>query len=366
LYGTDAQNILLTGTGMIGRELLAALVRDSSHKVFVLMRDRGRRSADQRGARLLDELTLTAEERARVEVLRGDVTASDFGLDSATVNRLARTLNLLIHTAATTSLTADRFLCESVNLTGTANALILAERCFAGGRLRRFVHLSTAFVAGGGSNTLVREDELPVTPAHVNHYEWSKYEAERLVRAAMHAGLPMTIFRPSMVVGESATGRTRHFNVIYPLMRMIASGYLTRLPANPQARVHLAPIDFVVEAIKRGMKAEWADGLTFHLTTPKPPTLAELIDCDAFFPDGVPGVKLCPPDEFDLSSCCARESELLASLAFCFPYFNSRVTFATTNTARLIELPATDAGFLRRLGQYAVTSGYIRPLAALA
>ena len=362
---TDARNILLTGTGTIGRELLFALVRNTRHSVAILLRARGKRTVEQRASRLFNELAFTPEERARVDVLQGDVTICDFGLNAATVNRLTQTLDLLIHTAATTSLTADHALCETVNRTGTANALTLAGRCFGGGRLRRFIHLSTAFVAGGGSHAvLAREDELAAAPAHLNYYEWSKYEAERLVRAAMRAGLPATIFRPSMVVGETETGRTRDFNVIYPLMRIMASGYVKRFPADPEARLHLAPIDFVIEAIKCGIEAEWASGLTFHLTTPKPPTVAELLSCEAFFPDGALRPQLCSPNGFDLSMCSAREGELLESVAFCFPYFNSHLSFATTNTARLIQLPITDANFLGRLGRYAVASGYIRPLAA--
>src|SRR5205823_5123536 len=152
---------------------------------------------------------------------------------------------VIVHTAAVTSLTADRRLCEAVNRDGTANALAVAERCVKGGRLARFLHLSTALVAGGSSQAVAREDDLPVAPAYANAYESSKYEGERLVRAAMHAGLPATVFRPSMVVGDSETGHTRDFNVIYPLLRLMASGYVTRFPADPAAPLHLAPMDLV-------------------------------------------------------------------------------------------------------------------------
>jgi long-chain acyl-CoA synthetase len=294
-----------------------------------------------------------------VDVLRGDVTRAGLGLDAMTHARLVDSLDLIIHTAAATSLTADRVLCDGVNRMGTANALILAERCYTTGRLTRFMHVSTALVAGGGSTAIAREDELPVAPAHVNHYEWSKYEAERIVRAAMKAGLPVTIFRPSMVVGDTTTGRTRDFNVIYPLMRIMASGYVTQFPADPDARVHLAPLDFVIEAIMRAMDAPWTAGLTFHLTAPHPPTVAELFGGDEFFPAGSSRPRLCPPQDFDPSTCGARERELLDSVSFCFPYFNSRLSFETRNTGRLVPLPVTDAAFLSRLGSYAVERGYI-------
>src|SRR4029077_17631768 len=118
------------------------------------------------------------------------------------------------------------------------------------------------------------------------------------------------------------------------LMRIMASGYVTQFPADPKAHVHLAPLDFVVDAIIRAVDAPWTVGLTFHLTAPAPPTVAELFECDAFFPPGATRPRLCAPQEFDLSSCSARERELLDSVAFCFPYFNSRLSFETSNTRR--------------------------------
>lgn len=356
----SARTMLLTGTGTIGREVLLALVRRTDSRITILMRDRARRPARQRGEAVFDEMGLTPAERARVEVVRGDVTLDGFGLDADTLARLTASLDLIVHTAAITSLTADRALCDTVNRAGTANALILAERCYSAGRLKRFLHLSTALVAGGQSAAVAREDELPLAPSHANHYERSKYEAERIVRAAMHAGLPVTVFRPTMVVGDTETGRTRDFNVIYPLMRMMANGYLRTFPADPHAYVHLAPLDFVVDAIVRAIDAPWTTGLTFHLTAPRPPTVADLIGCDAFFPAGAPRPRLCAPAEFDPSACGARERDLLASVSFCLPYFNSRLSFDTSNTRRLVPLPVTDAAYLERLGRYAVASGYIR------
>ena len=351
--------VLLTGTGTIGREVLLAFLRHTDSRVAVLMRDRGRRLAAQRLDALAAALALTPAERARVDLLRGDITAPGFGLDAGMLARLVRSVELFVHTAATTSLTADRALCDAVNRGGTVNALMLAGRCFMSGRLTRFAHVSTALVAGGGSSGLAREDELPAGTGHANHYEWSKYEGERVVRAAMHAGLPVTVFRPSMIVGDTDTGRTRDFHVIYPLIRMMANGYLHTFPAEPTARVHLAPLDFVVNAITRALDAPWTIGRTFHLTAPDPPTVAQLFECEAFFPRGA-GPRLCPPGDFDLAACPPRERELLESVSFCFPYFNSHLSFDTSNTRRLVPLPVTDAAYLDRLGRYAVDSGYLR------
>jgi thioester reductase-like protein len=354
--------ILLTGTGTIGRELLLALVRRTDSRVAILMRDLGRRAVPERACRLFDTLELASAERARVDVLKGDVTRPDLGLDQRVLARILRDVSVIIHTAAATSLVADRAMCDTVNRGGTAHVLTIANAVFRRGHLHRYVHLSTALVAGGGSVGTVREDELTSAPVHLNAYEWSKYEAERIVRNAMADGLPVTIFRPSMVVGETATGRTRDFDVIYPLMRITASGYVTQFPADPDARVHLAPLDFVIDAIMRGIEEYWTTSTTFHLTSPDPPTVSQLFECVAFFPPGASRPTICSPEQFDGRSCGSRERELLESVRFCFPYFNSHLSFETSNTKRLVPLPVTDPAYLDRLGRYAVESGYIRRL----
>src|SRR5262249_18624636 len=147
---------------------------------------------------------------------------------------------------------------------------------------------------------------------------------------------------------------------IYPLMRIMASGYVSRFPADPSARVHLAPLDFVVDAIVRAIDRPWTVGRTFHLTSADPPTVAQLFECDAFFPPGGRRPRLCPVAEFDASSCTPRERDLLESVSFCFPYFNSRLSFDTRNVRRLLPLPVTDSAYLTRLARYASDSGYLR------
>lgn len=344
--------IFLTGTGRVGRALLRALLGATDQRIAVLMRTRARRSVVNRATALFDGLGLGAGERARIDVLRGDLTAPGLGLDGMTQARLAESVETIVHTAASTSLAADRDECDRVNRGGTANALILAERCFSTGRLRRFVHFSTAPVAGGESRGTVREDELPVAPVHANSYEWSKYEGERIVRAAMHAGLPVTILRPSMVVADGGTGRARDLTLVYAVMRVMASGCVTTFPADPCARLHLAPLEFVVDAAVRALSAPWAIGRTFHLTTPNPPTVAQVFASSAFAAAGLPAPRLCPPGEFDPAGCGPRERELLESVSYCFPYFNSHRSFELKNTRRLLPLPAADAALLNRFARH--------------
>ena len=358
----EKHTILLTGTGTIGRELLLEFVRGTANKIFVLMRDKGKRDAKARANLLFEKLELTQEETSRIEILRGDAAQKDFALDAEIIAKLTKELDFIVHTAAATSLTADEILCETANVGGTKNALSLAENCLKNGKLRCFVHLSTAFVAGAAEADLhlIPENDLPDAPKHFNFYEKSKYEAEKLVWAQMKSGFPATIFRPAMVVGDTETGWTRDFNVIYPLVRILATGYIKSFPADSNGFVHLSPINFVVRAIAESLEKDWTRGACFNLTASSPPTVADLFACESFFPDGAARPQLCSPDKFDWQNCAARERELLESAAFCLPYFNSRLLFETANAARLVTLPKIDADYLNLLGRYAARSGYLR------
>jgi hypothetical protein len=96
--------------------------------------------------------------------------------------------------------------------------------------------------------------------------------------------LPVTIFRPSVVVGDSETGETSKYDGIYSLIR-----YLNRAPwlfrfvnvGNDQVRLNLVPVDFVVEGIARLGSDAASIGRTVALADPDPLTTAELFDAIA-------------------------------------------------------------------------------------
>ena len=95
-------------------------------------------------------------------------------------------------------------------------------------------YVSTAYVAGDRRG-LAREAELDVGQGFRNAYEQSKHEAERLVWSRRER-LPVTIVRPSIVVGERGTGWTASFNVVYGPLRAFASGTYPRAPGPTRRR----------------------------------------------------------------------------------------------------------------------------------
>jgi nucleoside-diphosphate-sugar epimerase len=116
------------------------------------------------------------------------------------------------------------------------------------------------------------EDDLEAGQKFHNAYERTKYEAERLVRAAMRQ-LPITVVRPGIIVGDSRTGEIDKLDGPYYLMVVIATNASrVRLPllGRGETPLHLVPIDYVIEAAWQVARGEAAAGKTFHLVDPAP------------------------------------------------------------------------------------------------
>src|SRR5690606_7497686 len=113
-----------------------------------------------------------------------------------------------------------------------------------------------------------------------NHYEESKYLAELSVEK-LKGELPVTIFRPSVVVGDSQTGETAKYDGIYSLIHyLLKAPRLLRLlnVGNHDVRLNLVPVDFVVEGMAALSSDANAEGKTLALADPEPLTTAELFN----------------------------------------------------------------------------------------
>ncbi len=131
------------------------------------------------------------------------------------------------------------------------------------GGLTRYAHVSTAYVAGTHTGRFA-ECDLDVGQKFHNSYEQSKFEAEQLVRA--QPGLPSTILRPSIIVGDRRSGWTSAFNVLYWPLRAFSRGLFTAVPAVASAPVDVVPVDYVADAIHALCEADGGIGQTYHLT----------------------------------------------------------------------------------------------------
>ena len=329
--------LLLTGfPGFLGSALLPRLLdRRPGTTARCLVQSQHLATARER----LDEIEHAHPHgRDRVELVTGDITAEDLGLDAADRASLDDVTEVW-HLAAVYDLAVAPEIAHRVNVDGTARVLELCRRL---PRLGRLQYVSTCYVSGRFDGEF-GEDVLDEGQPFRNHYESTKHDAEQLVRDAMADGLPATIYRPGIVVGDSATGETQKFDGPYFIAGFLKRqiGPLAVVPrvGDPDTvRVCLVPRDFVVDAMDVLSVQERSIGRTYALTDPNPPTAREVVDTFAarlgkkvvWVPlplgpthtliDRVPGVEL-----------------LIGLPAEAVDYFASPTTYSTANTTADLE-----------------------------
>lgn len=271
--------VLITGaTGFLGTQVTRLLLGQTVRPILVLVRGREFGEARNRLERVWwDWPELIREIGGRIEVIAGDLCLPQFGLDTASYRGIAEKVRTILHLAADIRLDAPQEELHVSNVSSVRNVLELADHIHRIHGLNRFSYVSTAYVAGGRKG-VVPEDELTDRYGFSNNYERSKYEGESLVREAGKV-LPVTIFRPGMVIGDSRTGAVRTFNTLYFPLRLYLTGKLKFLPVDPAMKINLVPCDYVAEAISRLTFEPKAKGITFHLTLPQEalPTVREMI-----------------------------------------------------------------------------------------
>jgi thioester reductase-like protein len=357
--------IFMTGaTGVLGQELVKELLKTTGAEIALLARAKNRMSHKERVKKILASIGLDSHLGSRIHVIEGDVTHHKFGIKKTDLEYLERECKTFYHIAALTALNGTEKECQQINVGGTEHALELAWDLKKKGKLERFIYFSTAFVAGSVWDHCSKEDELPAKPVFANYYESSKYKAETKVREAMAKGLPVTIIRPSIVVGHSETGEVSEFNVIYPFIKLFAHGVLSKIPTHPENTFNIVPIDFVIKATCAIVKDPRSVNKAFHVVAPKPPSIGMLLKMGKEDYSAVPPIEVIDPKHFSKNKMNPQEQMVFSMMEPYLGYLNGQLTFDTTNTREIlhstgISMPKTDYAFLKTLVRYAVKVGYL-------
>jgi long-chain acyl-CoA synthetase len=233
---------------------------------------------------------------------------------------------------------------RQINVEGTRNVLRFAADAQAAGALRRVDHFSTAYVAGK-SQGVAREDEL--IPVEFNNtYEQTKWESECLVRERWD-DLPISIFRPSIIVGDSSTGYTSNFRVLYSPLRVLSTGLAIVAPLDAQGIVDLVPVDRVVAMFRGLTDTDESLHRCFHLAAGPQgqSTCGELLDLATDFFDVRRPFLISPRISYRIvrpllyATLWGKRRPLLRQTEQFFPYFAYRASFDTAN----VEAVLTDA-----------------------
>jgi len=281
--------VFLTGaTEMLGSFLLSDLLASTTADVHCLVRANNPQHGMVRLRQALGRYGLWQEAFAgRIRVVLGDLRQPRFGLDAATFEALAFTIDAVFHAEAHVNFVEPYLTHRATNVGGTAEVLRLA----ATGLAKPVHHVSSIAVFGpsgflGGERRVHEGDDLdaylPYLPFDLG-YAASKWVAEKMVWEAASAGLPVTVYRPGYIVGHSRTGAGDPDDFLGRVVR--GALQIGAFPDLPRQRMEFVPVDYVSRAIVHIAGQEGHQDRAHHLVPPEPRLSLDLNDLFAMIDD---------------------------------------------------------------------------------
>ena len=326
-----SETIFLTGfPGFIARRLVERLAKPDT-QIFLLVLADLVDEASSAVEQIADRTRTPLENFALVE---GDVRLANLGISDDDLATIRDETTDVFHLAAAYDLAIDKETAMQVNLEGTRNVNQLVQSM---PNLRRYNYVSTCYVAGRRDGEIL-ESELQHDAGFRNFYEETKYLAEREVDS-LKEQLPVTIFRPSVVVGDSKTGETVKYDGIYYLIQYLrkAPGILRIINVgNTNVRLNLVPVDFVVDAIAALAHDEASVGKTIALADPDPLTTADLFDAIAESLTKKRSIMTPPPRLIEWSLMLPYSPPITGLPHYGVPYFFLSQTYDTRVADQLL------------------------------
>lgn len=276
-HGADPQHILLTGaTGFLGAYLLNGLLEKTNATIHCLVRASSVEDGLQRLKKNLEYYQLWDEAFIpRILVIPGNLDQPHFDLPSAEFEALTDEVDVIYHNGAMVNFVYPYYALKPVNVESTREVLRLASMK----RLKpvHFVSSLSVFMKGD-----LREKGLYYEDANLEEigvpfggYGQSKWVAEGILRAAARRGVPVTIFRPDNILGDSRNGILNTSDMTYSLVRAIF-----KMGSVPDVEIlgSIVPVDFVSDAILYLSSQPASFGKTFHLSALKQSNFIEIFE----------------------------------------------------------------------------------------
>ena len=366
--------VFLTGaTGLLGRYLIKDLT-EAGFPIAVLVRPSRRASAQHRVENVMcywDKVL--GRSLPRPVVLEGDITEPDLGLDARSTRWVAENCDTMLHNAASLTFLSTGPNSEPwrSNLAGTRHVLELCRNA----RIRKFHHVSTAYVCGLRSGRIL-ETDLDVGQKLSNDYEQSKLQAEKMVRSADYLE-SLTVHRPAIIIGDATSGYTTTYHGFYALLQAVATlaqqfnvdatghaGVEGTFGVSGRETKNLVPVDWVSAVMTHVITHPEHHGKTYHLT-PMHPVPSRLL-ADIFEESvGFYGVKLEGVGK-PMAGLTEYEQLFCELISVYNSYWKDDPTFDSTNTRRAaphLPCPHVDRKLLLRMAEYAIRVKFTAPRA---
>jgi thioester reductase-like protein len=359
---------LTGGSGVVGSAFLKRIA-PRQEPVTLLLRSKTPDEAKARLGKLLEFCELAPGAARHIEALPGDLHLPRLGLQPSDYDHVTQHCTHLVHCAGNVRMNLPIEEARRQTLAMTEAMIELLRAC---SQARKMEFVSTVGV-GGRLPGEIPEAWLDAPRAFHNSYEAAKAEAEERVRQQIQAGLPITVHRPSMVVGDSRTGQAIAFQVFYYLCEFL-SGARSQgvIPQVGRMQLDIVPADYVAAVLDWSSQKERLPVAIVHACSGAQGAIAlrTLIQRihDIFKAHGrrLPAVRMVPRPLFLFLLRAARpfiapkQRRALDALPFLLAYLNEAQTFANGQTLRLLQadgvvLPRVDE-YLERVLQYYLRS----------
>jgi nucleoside-diphosphate-sugar epimerase len=202
--------IALTGaTGFLGSHLMAGMIT-KGYNIIVFGRPAKNESFKERIFKLLKWFGVDSMSD-QVTCIDTDLSQDNLGISTGEYARLCSVVDSVIHCASDTSFSeSKREKVMAANINNLKGILEFSKNA----HVNFFHYISTTYVAGTGVTYC--KETLSSVKTFTNVYEESKAAAENIIsRFCDKNDIPLSIIRPSIVYGDSQTGRSLKFNALY-------------------------------------------------------------------------------------------------------------------------------------------------------
>jgi nucleoside-diphosphate-sugar epimerase len=326
------ETVFLTGfPGFIAGRLVERLAAEGA-RFLLLVQPAFVERARADVARIAEK---TGAPPANFRLMEGDITREGLGLSASDLEEARNSATVVFHLAAVYDLGVARGLAVRVNVEGTRNVNLFAKSVRA---LSRYHYVSTCYVAGRRRGVIL-ESELRHDAGFRNNYEETKYLAELEVDA-LKRELPVTIHRPAVVCGDSRTGETAKYDGVYYLInyiRIFPSALSLANIGNPEVRLNVVPVDFIVEAMAALARDPASAGETVQLADPAPLTTEEMFDVISRNLAGRDSLFTVPAPLVRTTLNIPLNEKVTGLPRVGVPYFFLRQTYDTSRAAALLK-----------------------------
>ena len=270
-----SQSIFLTGaTGFLGAYLLQELCCQQKD-VYCLVRASNTEIARYRIKQNLETYGIWRESfSSRIIPVLGDLSKIKLGLTNDEFENLASNIDTIYHSGALLNFVYSYCALKPVNVLGTQEILRLASQA----KIKPVHYISSvsAFESSAYANQVVTEsDPLVHFEGVYMGYSQSKWVAEKLVMVASERGLPVCIYRPPLISGNSQTGAWYTDDFI---CRMIKGGIQMGCLPDLDVLLDISPVDYVSKAIIYLSQQNQSNSQAFHLMNPSGIHWSDLVD----------------------------------------------------------------------------------------